>query len=116
MELELGNKGKESDNFVIYHQNIMSLNSKKDGMSLILQASSIRPYIICISEHHMKKQEMLNFSLIDYKSASSFCHERFLKGGVCILIRNDISYLRIDLGKLCKENIFEVCAVKLVIH
>jgi hypothetical protein len=114
MELELGNKGKESDNFVIYHQNIMSLNSKKEEMSLILQASSIRPHIICISEHHMKKQEMLNFTLIGYKSASSFCQERFLKGGVCILIRNDISYLTIHLGKLCKEKVFEVCAVKLV--
>jgi hypothetical protein len=68
----------------------MSLNSKKDEMSL-------RPHIICIIEHHMKKQEMLNFSLIGYKSASSFCWERFLKGGVCILIRNYISYLTIDL-------------------
>jgi hypothetical protein len=48
MELELGNKGKESDNFVIYHQNIMSLNSKKDEMSLILQASSNRPHIIYV--------------------------------------------------------------------
>jgi hypothetical protein len=85
----------------------MSLNSKKDEMSL-------RPHIICISEHHMNKQEMLNFSLTGYKSASSFCRERFLKGGVCILIRNDISYLTIDLGKLCKEKVFEVCAVKLV--
>jgi hypothetical protein len=86
----------------------MSLNSKKDEMSLILQASSIRPHTICISEHRMKKQEMLNFSLIGYKSASSFCQERFLTRGVCILIRNDISYLKIDLGKLCKEKVFEV--------
>jgi hypothetical protein len=113
MELELGNKGNESDNYVIYHQNVMSLNSKKDEMSVILQASSIRPHI-CISEHHMKKHEMLNFSLIGYKSASSFCQERVSKWCVCILIRNDISCLTIDLGKLCKEKVFEVCAVKLV--
>jgi exonuclease III len=112
MELKLQNKEKDSDNLVIYHQN-MSLNRTGDELSVILEENLIRPHLICLSEHHMRKQEMSNFSLSGYKLATSFSREKFLKGAVCILVRNDVTYHAIDLEKSCNEKSLEICVIKL---
>jgi hypothetical protein len=39
----------------------------------------------------MSKEDMLNWWVPGYKLANSFCCEIYVKGGVCILARNDIS-------------------------
>jgi exonuclease III len=113
MVLEAKNRWKEINNLIIYHQNIRSLKKKKDEISIMLQEIQGRPHLICLSEHHMRKEEMLDFSFPGYKLANSFCRETNLKGGVCILARNDMIYQPIYLNKLCKEKIFEISAVKL---
>jgi hypothetical protein len=92
MELKLYNKEKDSDSLVIYHQNIMSLNTKGDEINVTLEENLIRPHLICLSEHHMRKLVVSYFSLSGYKLATSLCRKKFLKGGVCILVRNDIIY------------------------
>jgi hypothetical protein len=61
----------------------------------------------------MRKEDMSDFSFPGYKLANSFCRETNFRGGVCILARNDIIYQIVDLNKLCKENTFEISAVKL---
>jgi exonuclease III len=78
----------------------------------MLQGIQERPHLMCLSEHHMRKEEMLVFSFPGYKLANSFCRETNLKG-VCILARDDMIYQPIDLNKLCKETTFEISAVKL---
>jgi hypothetical protein len=113
MVLEAKNRWKEINNSIIYHQNIRSLKKKKDEISIMLQGIQERPHLICLSEHHMRKEEMLVFSFPGYKLANSFCRETNLKGGVCILARDDMIYQPIDLNKLCKEKTFEISAVKL---
>jgi hypothetical protein len=113
MVLETKNRWKEINNLIIYHQNIRSLNKKKDELSIMLQEIQGRPHLIYLSEHHMRKEEMLDFSFPGYKLANNFCRETNFKGGVCILARNDLMYQRIDLNKLCKEETFEISAVKL---
>jgi hypothetical protein len=75
MELRTENMRKESKNLVICPQNINSLNNKKDELIISLQDNLITPHFICISEHHLRKQEILQFSLTGYKLASSFCRE-----------------------------------------
>jgi exonuclease III len=113
MELKLHNKEKDSDDLVIYHQNIMSLNRKGDEISVILVENLIRPHRICLSEHHIRKQETSNFSLSGYKLATSSFRKKFLKGGVCILVRNDIINHAVDLEESCNEKSLEICAIKL---
>jgi exonuclease III len=66
-----------------------------------------------LSKHHMRKQEMSNISLSGYKLATSFCRKKFLKGGVCILVRSDIIYHAVHLEKSCNEKSLEICAIKL---
>jgi exonuclease III len=81
---------KKTNNLTIYHQNIGSLNKKKDELNIMLQENQGRPHIICLSEHHMEKEEMKDFTFLGYKLANCFCRETYTKGGVCILARNDI--------------------------
>jgi hypothetical protein len=91
----------------------MSLNRKGDEISVILEENIIRPHLICLSEHHMRKQDMSNFSLSCYKLATSFCRKKFLNRAVCILVRNDIIYHAVDLEKSCNGKSPEICAIKL---
>jgi hypothetical protein len=114
MVLETNNRKKEINNLIIYHQN-MSVNKKKDELNIMLQEFQDLPHLICLSEHHMRKEEILDSSFPGYKLANSFCREKNFRGGVCILARNDVIYQPIDLNKLCKEKTFEISAVKLEI-
>ena len=65
MVLDSHNVRKGSNNLIIYHQNVRSLNGKKDEISIMLQENCI----ICFSEHHMSKQDMLNCLVPGYKLA-----------------------------------------------
>lgn len=113
MVLGTKSKWKENNNLIVYHQNIRSLNKKRDEISIMLQEIKEKPHLICLSEHHIRKVESLDLTLPDYKLANIYCREINLKGGVCILARNDMIYQSIDLTKQCKEKTFEISAVKL---
>jgi hypothetical protein len=115
VELGNGNRSQCLENIVIYHQNINSSSKKKDEIIMSLHTNNVKPHFICISEHHLRKQEILHFSLTGYKLASSFCRERFLKG-VCIFARNDMEFDDINLEKLCDEKTFEICAIKINVN
>ena len=67
MVLGTKNKWKENNNLIVYHQNIRSLNKKKDEISIMLQEIKEKPHLICLSEHHIRKEESLDFTLPDYK-------------------------------------------------
>jgi len=69
----------------------------------MLQENHGRPHLICLSEHHMGKEEMKDFSFSGYKLANCFCRETYSKGGACILARNDMIYQAINLNKVCKD-------------
>jgi hypothetical protein len=99
------NRRKEISNLTIYHQNIRSLNKKKDEIN-IMYRKIVSSH--CLSQHHKRKEDMSDFSFPGYKLANSFCRETTPKGGVCILARNDIIYQAVDLNKLRKEKIFYI--------
>ena len=50
MVLESGNKRKEANNLIIFHQNIRSLNKKQNELNIMLQECQDRPHFICLSE------------------------------------------------------------------
>jgi len=79
MVLGTSEKGKKTNNLTIYLQNIRSLNRKKDELNIMLQENQGRPHLICLSEHHMGKEEMKDLSFPRYKLANCFCRETYSK-------------------------------------
>jgi hypothetical protein len=67
------------------------------------------PDILCISEHHLSADELSILPMTKYKMATGF--SRNVDGGVCILVKNNITYQKLDLDKLNREKVFECCAV-----
>lgn len=59
MELVTKNEEKK-DHFIIYHQNIRSLYKNKEELSASF-LRNLSPHIICLSKHHMKEREIINF-------------------------------------------------------
>ena len=60
-DLKINNKNKYSNKLIIYHRNILSLNKERDELSIIVQFSLIRPHLTCLSEHHLREQEIKYF-------------------------------------------------------
>jgi hypothetical protein len=60
----------------------------------------------------VREHEIINFSINNYRLASSFCRGKFSKGEVCIMTRNDVNFSTIDLNKFCSEKTLEICATK----
>jgi hypothetical protein len=85
MDLMLNYSTTSSNKLMIYHQNIRSLMPKKDELNVITQEKPTGPHLVCLSEHHLKTQEINKFSLNNYKIANSFCRKEISKGGVCIM-------------------------------
>jgi exonuclease III len=100
---------------MVYHQNIRSVKPKKDELSIFLLEECNSPDIVCISEHHMHEIELLNFSILGYKLATGFSWKLYKNGGVCILVKDNISYQTVDVQDMCIEKTFEACAIKIQI-
>lgn len=60
-------------------------------------------HLMYISEDHIKEQEILNVHMSGYNILSSFCCNNYLKGGVCIFVREDMLYRGVDLKKTCRK-------------
>jgi hypothetical protein len=71
------------------------------------------PHILCFSEHHLKKLELDQINVVGYRLGAAYCRQVVKKGGVCILVQRNLNYTTIDLGKYCKDQDIEVCALKL---
>ena len=54
-----------SRKFTIYHQNITRISSKFDGFQVSLYHN--KPQVICLTEHHLKLEEITNIYLDQYK-------------------------------------------------
>jgi len=100
-----------SRNFTIYHQNIRGISSKIDEFQVSLYHN--RPQVICLTEHHLKTEEITNINLDQYKLGTFFCRQEYKGGGVCIYISQSFQCSKINLEKYHKEKDLEICALKL---
>jgi hypothetical protein len=105
------NRRKHKVPFMIYHQNIRSLQSKID--ELLSMWCDAYPHVLCLSEHHLRNQEISMLRCSPYLLAATYCRSISKSGGVCIHVHESLSFTAIDLNKYCKEHDFGVCAVKL---
>jgi hypothetical protein len=62
----------------------------------------------------MVEQELLDVTMNGYPLGSNFCRKDLQSGDVCIFVRTDQHFSKIDIPVHCKEQDFEFCAIQLV--
>jgi len=97
--------------FVIYHQNIQGLKGKTN--EIIFSLISCAPSIICLTEHHLLNNEIDTAWLPNYKLAVNYTRNSLKCGGVCIFIRDNIKFSKVDTLHYCKDQDLEITAIKL---
>ena len=80
---------------------------------LLCHLSHDLPHILCITEHHLNREELASFHVENYVLGSSYCRKLKNKGGVCIFIHNSITFTSIDIENYCLDQDFEACAIRL---
>jgi exonuclease III len=63
----------------------------------------------------MVEQELLQLTINGYLLGSSFYRKGLQRGGVCMFVRTDQHFSKIDISHRCKEQDFEICAIQLLI-
>ena len=97
--------------FAIYHQNIQGL--KRKTSEILLSLISCAPNIICLTEHHLLDNEIDTAWIPNYKLAANYTRNSLKCGGVCIFIRDNIKFSKVDTLKYCKDQDLEIAAIKL---
>jgi len=96
--------------FTILHQNIQEISNKTD--ELLNSLSPNAPQVICLTEHHLRTEEIRNVNFSQYTLTTSFCRQTYSHGGVCIFVPKNIQFHTINLDQYNKEKDFEACALK----
>jgi len=100
----------QANNLKIYHQNIRGLSNKID--ELLIALSSHSPHVICLTEHHLRVDEIYNIYLDQYTVGAHFCRKTYKQGGAAIYVTKGIPHTSIDLEQFISEKNFEICALK----
>jgi exonuclease III len=69
---------------MILHQNIRGITKKAD--EFLDSLSQNAPQIICLSEHHLRINEINTVNFSQYVNGTSFCRQIYSHGGVCVLV------------------------------
>jgi potassium voltage-gated channel Eag-related subfamily H protein 8 len=104
-------ENNSSREFTIYHQNIRGISSKIDEFQVSLY--HYRPQVICLTEHHLRTEEITNVNLDQYKLGTFSCRKDYKGGGVSIYISQSLQCSVINLENYNKEKDLEICALKL---
>ena len=99
--------------FLLYHQNIRGIYNRIDELQTLLYHNT--PQIICLTEHHLKAEEINNTNLDQYKMGASFCRKNFKYVGASIYVSKTLQFSTINLDKYHKEKDLKICALKLKI-
>jgi hypothetical protein len=62
----------------------------------------------------MVEQDLLHLSINGYQLGSSFCRKGLQRRGVCIFVKKDQHFNKIDISHHSKEQGLEICAILLV--
>jgi exonuclease III len=99
---------------MVYHQNVRGLKGKLSLLSYFLYSELA--HIVCITEHHLKDQEMDLAQIEHYKFSAKFCRHQFKNGGTCIFVHESLNYDIIPTDHISKEKDIEICAIKLNLY
>jgi hypothetical protein len=101
-------------NLKVYHQNVRGLKGKQNMLSNFLYFEL--SHIVCLTEHHLKDQEIKLASIQHYKLSTKFCIQQYRNGGTCIFVHESINYKIIPTDHIYKEKDLELCAIKVNLH
>ena len=90
---------------------IRGITQKMD--ELLISLPNINPQVLCLTEHHLRPDEINNIHLDQDTLGAHFCRCKFKQGRVAIFVLNDILFYDFDLTLHIKEKDFEICALKL---
>ena len=96
---------------MIFHQNIRGISHKTDDLIISLLPDT--PHVLCLTEHHLRNEEIGNVHLDRYTLGVKFCRQTYKQGGVCIFVTNDIQFNTINLDQHNREKDLEICAIKI---
>jgi hypothetical protein len=99
----------KSNNFITFHQNIRGLTRKTDQLLISLSCSN--PQVLCVTEHHLRPDEINNVHLGHYTLGTHYCRKLYKQGGVAIFVSKHLEFQKIDLNQHVKEKDLEVCAL-----
>lgn len=95
--------------------NIQSITNKALELESYLCNRDRYYDVACITEHHLKFDEMELFSMSGYVTAAKFCRSNMEKGGVAILVQRNTKFkVRDDIIKEALEFHCEIAAVELL--
>ena len=95
----------------IFHQNIRGLVRKSN--ELLFSLTPDPPQVLCLSEHHLRIEELTSLNLDSYTLGAQFCRQKFKQGGFCIYISKDFQFSFINLDQFINEKDLKICALKL---
>lgn len=85
-----------------------------DSFNIFLETLPAKLDVLCFSEHWLSEHNYIILNKIkDFKLVTIFCRHLTVRGGVCILAREDllVEPLR-EVDNFSREGLFECCAVK----
>lgn len=94
----------------VVHQNVQGLVSKLSMVEILIELVS--PTILCMSEHFLREVELNSFCLPEYIVASGYCRSDMAKGGVCVLVKDNLIHQEVDVKRFCTEGYCELAAIK----
>ena len=75
--------------------------------------SKINPQVICLTEHHLKLDEIDIMDFGQYTLRTQCCRMLFKHGGVLVLTLYNIVSDVIELSTYCRDKDLEICGLKL---
>ena len=65
--------------------------------------------VVCLTEHHLREQEIENLSIAHYTLRAKFCRQNLKQGGTGIFVHESLAFTNIDLQNYCMEQDIETC-------
>ena len=97
--------------FKIIHQNIRGIIHKTD--EFLIPILEISPQVICLTEHHLRLDELKSINLSPYILGTQSCRQTYKQGGTAIFISQKMQFHTINLEHFNKEKDLETCALKI---
>ena len=97
--------------FTLFHQNIRGLRDKTS--ELLGSILPKLPHVVCLTEHHLREQEIENLSIAHYTLGAKFCRLNLKQGGTGIFVHESLAFTNIDIQEFCMEQDTETCAIKM---
>jgi hypothetical protein len=94
----------------IFYRNIRGLGNKANELYSDLHHDL--PHILCSSEH-LSESKLQLIHLTNYSLGTNYCGKNFLKGGVSIIVYENLKYKTINIYECSIGKDIEACAIQL---